>query len=190
MSSSALENDHLSGRQRVHVKKWVHLHLRRRAISVTSLLDGSAGWHSVLRIQSQTWRKSASDLLLCRRGVYCRSGPCPVCPCRICSFLHRVSIHLQLSQILASTHVTQPCPLLERSPSPSSVCRVALQAHHWPSLTARFAFSWNAEAPRCRCPTVPWWWWWWHSKKSVQQLIEAWPYKRECRGHNPAKKIC
>ena len=24
--------------------------------------------------------------------------------------------------------------------------------------------------------------------KSVQQSLEAWPYRRECRGHNPAKK--
>ena len=31
-------------------------------------------------------------------------------------------------------------------------------------------------------------WWWWHWKKSVQQSLEAWPYKRECRGHNPMKK--
>ena len=27
-----------------------------------------------------------------------------------------------------------------------------------------------------------------HSKKSVQQSLEAWPYRREYRGHNPAKK--
>ena len=27
-----------------------------------------------------------------------------------------------------------------------------------------------------------------NSKKSVQQSLEAWPYRRECRGHNPAKK--
>ena len=27
-----------------------------------------------------------------------------------------------------------------------------------------------------------------HSDKSVQQSLEAWPYKRERRGHDPAKK--
>ena len=27
-----------------------------------------------------------------------------------------------------------------------------------------------------------------HSEKSVQQLLEAWPYRHERRGHNPAKK--
>ena len=25
-------------------------------------------------------------------------------------------------------------------------------------------------------------------KKSVQRSLEAWPYRRECRGHNTAKK--
>ena len=29
---------------------------------------------------------------------------------------------------------------------------------------------------------------WWHSKKSVKQSLEAWPHRRECRGHKTAKK--
>ena len=27
-----------------------------------------------------------------------------------------------------------------------------------------------------------------HSKKSIQQSLVAWPYRRERRGHDPAKK--
>ena len=29
-----------------------------------------------------------------------------------------------------------------------------------------------------------------HSEKSVHQPLEAWPYRRERRGHDPAKKVC
>ncbi len=35
---------------------------------------------------------------------------------------------------------------------------------------------------------VPFEQWQWHSEKSNHLTIEAWPYRRECRGHNPAKK--
>ena len=34
------------------------------------------------------------------------------------------------------------------------------------------------------------WWWWWNSKKSVQQGLETWSYRRECSGHNSTKKFC
>ena len=33
-----------------------------------------------------------------------------------------------------------------------------------------------------------WWWWWWQSKKSVQQSLDAWPYKHERKGHDTAKE--
>ena len=32
------------------------------------------------------------------------------------------------------------------------------------------------------------WQWQWHSENSVQQSLEAWPYRREQRGRDPAKK--
>ena len=54
---------------------------------------------------------------------------------------------------------------------------------------SRISAPWNFLKFEIRISRQTWLWQWqWHSKKSVQQSLEAWPYRRECSGHNSAKK--
>ena len=87
---------------------------------------------------------------------------------------HNTSVRRQARSCISSAHdeikiaLSPPCRALRNPSPPSNLAPVAKLTPSSITMTITMTMT--------------------HSEKSVQQSLESWPYKRERRGHDPAKK--